>query len=339
MRSIVYERYGEPNQVLKLQDVPNPPPPNEGEVLVRVLSRPVHPGDLIGVRGGYRSPRNIAGVPAGGARPGFEGYGIVEASGPGIDAAKGLTPGSRVAFFPAKWAWGEYVLAPAQFVTAVPNDVPDTIASQLHVNPLTAAMLVRAAENAKVKANDLIVLSAAGSAVARLAIGLALAKGFSVIGLVRSDRGVAAAQAMFPQATFMSTEAEDWPDRLQAAAQGRSVRAVLDPVGGQVARKLLDLLADGGAFIGYGDLSGEPIPVPPLAFPVRGLTMSGVSVGRWAVLPDGMRTKDVETAIGLAQSSPELFAVAAEYDLSDVLEAVTHAEQPGRTGSILLTSN
>ncbi|MBB4120157.1 zinc-binding dehydrogenase [Martelella radicis] len=322
--------------MLELLDGSHPPPPAQDEVLVRVLSRPVHPGDLIGVRGGYRPQGSSAIAPAGVGRPGFEGFGIVEALGAGH--SKGLALGSRVAFFPAKGAWGEQVLAPVQFVTPVPDGVSDAIASQLHVNPLTAAMLLRAASGSGLEASDLIVFSAAGSAVARLAIKLALGKGLSVVGLVRSNQGAESLQTMFPEAAILSTEAADWPDRLRAIAGKRPIRAVLDPVGGQMAGRLIDLLADGGAFIGYGDLSGEPIPVQPLVFPVRGLRMSGVSVGRWAGLSEAERTEDIKMALELAHRSPELFSVAAEYDLSAITEAVAHAEQPGRSGTVLLTS-
>jgi NADPH:quinone reductase-like Zn-dependent oxidoreductase len=338
MRSILYEHYGEPGEMLRLHDVPDLSAPSAGEVLIRVHSRPVHPGDLLGVRGRYRSPGNTADVAPGGARPGLEGAGVIEAVGPNVDASTGLTPGGRVAFFPAKGAWGDYVLAPAQFVTPVPDEVSDAVAGQLHVNPLTASMLARAVEDSGVHVGDLIGLSAAGSAVAKLAMTLALRKGLSVVGVVRTNAGKASLQSSFPEAAIVSTDDHDWRDRVRSAAAGKPVRAVLDPVGGPLASDLIALLADGGSFIGYGDLSGQPISIPPLSFPVRDLTMKGVSVGNWASLPEAVRTADIRTAIELARTVSDLFPIAAEYDLAQVTDAVVHAEQPGRTGSVLLTS-
>lgn len=188
MRSL-YENYGEPRDVLRLVDVPDLAAPGASEVLIRAHSRPIHPGDLRGVRGQYRAPGNTADVAPGGARPDFEGAGIIEAVGPNVDASTGLTPGTRVAFFPAKWAWSDYVLAPAQFVRAIPDEIPDAIAGQLHVNPLTASLLMRAVDEAGVKPGDLIVLSAAGSAVGKFAMTLALRKGVSVVGIVRTNAG------------------------------------------------------------------------------------------------------------------------------------------------------
>ena len=146
MRSIIYHRYGEPADVLQLTEAPNLPAPGKDEVLIRATSRPVHPGDLIGIRGFYRAPGNTS--PLDGARPGFEGAGVVEAVGAGIEPASGLLPGARVAFFPARWAWSDEVLSQARFVTPIPDDICDAFAAQLHVNPLTAAFLVRAVERA-----------------------------------------------------------------------------------------------------------------------------------------------------------------------------------------------
>ena len=87
-----------------------------------------------------------------------------------------------------------------------------------------------------------------------------------------------------------------------------------------------------------GDLSGEHISILPLSLPVRGLSMKGVSVGGWGSLPEAVRTTDIATAIELARTASHLFPVAAVYDLAQVTDAVAHAERPGRTGAVLLTS-
>ena len=78
MRAVVFDRCGEPADVLQLRDIPVPEP-GPGQVRVRMLMCPVNPSDLMGVRGTH-----------GGALPklpgiaGREGVGIVEAAGPGL---------------------------------------------------------------------------------------------------------------------------------------------------------------------------------------------------------------------------------------------------------------
>jgi NADPH:quinone reductase-like Zn-dependent oxidoreductase len=136
----------------------------------------------------------------------------------------------------------------------------------------------------------------------------------------------------------VTTEDHDWRDRIRAAAEGKPIRAILDPVGGDLASNLIALLADGGSFIGYGDMSGQTISIPPLSLPERDLTIKGVSVGRWAGLPAAVRSADIKTSIDLASTAAGLFPIAAEYDLSHIADAIVHAEQSGRTGAVVLTS-
>ena len=52
MKAVVFERFGEPSEVLKVQDVPEPQP-GPGEVRVRMIATPVNPSDLLVVRGRY----------------------------------------------------------------------------------------------------------------------------------------------------------------------------------------------------------------------------------------------------------------------------------------------
>ncbi|NGZ88142.1 alcohol dehydrogenase catalytic domain-containing protein [Duganella aceris] len=336
MRSVIYHQYGEPAEVLQLTEAPDLRQPDAGEVLIRVLSRPVHPGDLLGIRGRYRAPGNLTPVGPDGARPGFEGMGVVESIGAGVDPVRNLKRGTRVAFFPARWAWSEHVLAQAQFVTPVPNDMPDVAAAQLHVSPLTAVLLARAVQASGALPGDVIALSAAGGLVARLTAKLLLTQGYQPVGIVRSQQSIAALSAQLPDMPFISTEQANWGKHLGALTQGRPVRVALDPVGGRIAGTLAGLLADGGALVSYGDLSGQPLSLPALSFSARGISIHGVSVGRWAGLPPEARAADIATAIELTRTMRQAFHAAAEYPLEDVASAVRHAERAGKVGAVLL---
>ncbi|CAB3765232.1 hypothetical protein LMG29739_04531 [Paraburkholderia solisilvae] len=340
MRTILYRSYGEPADVLEVADVPDLAAPAANEVLIRVMSRPVHPGDLLGVEGRYRAPGDTANVAPQGNRPGFEGMGIIEEIGSAVEPSAGLSVGLRVAFFPGRWAWGERVVVPASFVTPVPADVPDDIAAQLHVNPLTAAMLVRAAEAAGLTTDDagVAVVTAAASSVARFVTALARERGLAVIGLVRSNESVKELNTSPSGMPVISTAEPGWQDRVRDAAKGRPIRAVLDCVGGELASNLLVMLDSGGTFISYGDLTAEPLRATALSFSVRNLRIHGVSIGRWANLPNDIRDQDLRTAISLAQHEPALFRVAASYELTDVARAVRHSKQAGKNGAVLLTS-
>lgn len=339
MRTVVYRSYGKPADVLQVVETADPPAPAAGEVAIRVLSRPVHPGDLLGVEGRYRGPGDKSDVAHGGARPGFEGMGIVEALGASVEP-ESLKVGSRVAFFPVPGAWGERVNAPAAFVAPVPDDLADDIASQLHVNPLTAGLLLRAAQAAGVSADGdgTIVITAAAGAVPRLVTALAQRTGLPVLNLVRRSESIPELQALHHDVAVVATDHPDWQDQLRIAAGKRSIRVVLDPVGGDLASQMLELLAPGGTLVSFGDLSAQPIRVPQLSLPSRDIRLHGVSVGRWAALPAAVRSADIHAALDIARGRPELFSVAARYDLAEIRTAVAHAQQAAKQGTVLLTS-
>lgn len=332
MRAAVYFKHGKPEDVLQAVDVEDPKHPVHNEVLIRVLLRPVHHGDLLGVAGRYQPG---AALPKEGVRVGFEGYGIVEEAGSGVD----LKPGTRVAFFPGRGAWGEKVIVSAEYVTEIPDNVSDEAAAQLHVNPLTTALLLRAVETSGAKpGRDVVVLTAAGSAVARLVIGLLLDRGFDVVGVVRREAGVNELNVVFPDLPVVSTDKPGWQDKVVAAADGHPIGVVLDPVGGETASAAVGLLAQGGSLVSYGDLSGQPISVPALYFSTRDIRMSGVTVGRWAGLPVEVRNADLKLALEFAASKPELFQVEQTFDLADVGKAAALVEKPGKSGTVLIAS-
>jgi NADPH:quinone reductase-like Zn-dependent oxidoreductase len=337
MRIVQYHAYGVPEQVLRVNRMAPPPTPEPGQVLVRVVARPVHPGDLLGVEGRYSG--NGAGTPVatGAASPGFEGMGVIETVGGGEAAAR-LAPGMRVAFFPAGGAWGELVVVPEQFVTVLPEQVSDAAGAQLHVNPLTAQMLLRAAIQAGAGAQGVMVLTAAGSAVAKLLAVLALDAGLPVIGLVRSSSGATELATLLPALPVVATDDPQWRRALEQALDGRPLRVVADAVGGALPSELFECLAPGGALVMYGDMTGEALRIPALLLPVRDLRIEGVSVGRWAGLAADQRRQDLERALDLALRHPDLFAAAASYDLDEVGIAVAHATRARKAGAVLLTS-
>src|SRR5437868_3067014 len=120
MKALVFGRFGEPSEVLQLQDVPLPEV-GPGQVRVRMLASPVNPSDLMTVRGQYgRRPP----LPA---TPGFEGVGVVDAAGPGLmRLIRGLSPGRRVAVLNGTGGnWQQFVVLPARQVVPLPADIPD----------------------------------------------------------------------------------------------------------------------------------------------------------------------------------------------------------------------
>ncbi|MFF8670181.1 zinc-binding dehydrogenase [Streptomyces sp. NPDC015242] len=332
MRTVVHTRQGDPAQVLTLREEPECPRPGPGQVLVRLLVRPVHPGDLAGVEGMPGFPDDQPEV----RTPGVEGMGVVESVGPDVRA---LRPGRRVAVFPAPGTWADYVVVAEHLAVPVPDGISDETAALMLVNPLTLRMLYRAVDSALGGEEGAVLQTAAGSSVGRLVSAGAIRHGLPLINLVRSAAGAQRMRELHPTLPTIATCDDDWREQVRHHAGDRGVRVVLDCVGGAMTRDLAELLAEGGTLISYGQLGTGTTPLERLPLIGRALTVRGVSVLHWPSRTPEERAQDVAFALDLARNTPDLLEVAATYDLADFRAAVEHARRPAKTGTVLLTTS
>ncbi|MEU0301813.1 zinc-binding dehydrogenase [Streptomyces sp. NPDC006175] len=331
MRTVEYTRQGEAAQVLTLREDARRPTPGSGEVLVRMLVRPVHPGDLIGVEGLPGQPEQQSGA----RTPGVEGMGVVTNVGTDV---RTLRPGQRVAVFPAPGTWSDFVVVPADLAVPVPDGVSDETAALMLVNPLTLCMLYRAMEKALRGQTGPVLQTAAGSSIGRLVSAAAVRHDLRLINLVRSTAGAEKMRKSYPSQPTIATCDDDWREQARRHAGERGVQVVLDCVGGAMTQDLAELLADGGTLISYGHLSSGTTSWEALPLIARELTVRGVSILHWMSRTPRERAEDVAFARDLAQNTPDLLDVAACYDLADFKAAIEHARRPAKSGTVLLTT-
>jgi len=337
MKAIVATRFGEPTEVLELKTLPDPQPPDSGEVVVRVTKRQLHPGNLAMIRGKFNIP-----LPLGGLVPGGDGVGVVEAVGAGVDPAQSVKRGARVIFNPSPGAWAERLKTRAELVTPIPDDLPDAIAAQLLPNTVIALLLLRAAQRAVPDAGHEIpiLITAAGSAVARILIVAARRRGLKIVGAVRSAGGAKVLSARFPNMTVVSTADSDWVGEVRRAAGEQPLQIIMDAVGGAMVGHLAGLLGGNGALLLYGGLAPEPITFPSIGLAHHEIMFKGVSSSRWLQNTSAeQRREDVAEAIEIGRATPEQFDVEAEYDLGRFADAIKHIERTGRNGAVLISSD
>ena len=323
MRSLIFNRFGDPTEVLALEEVPTPQP-GPSQVRVRLGARSINPSDVLTVRGQYgRRPK----LPA---TPGYEGAGTIDAVGPDVTLWK---VGQRVIPLGVEGTWQESVIASESAVMATPEGLPDNIACQLLANPLTAFLLFDLLD---ARAGDWVVQTAAGSTLGQLMIQLAKLRGINLINVIRSRRGVDPLRAAGAE-HIVVTEDEDMAARFAEIAGRMPIVKAVDAVAGETGARLANALGYGATLVVYGALSMQPIPLDAGRLIFRNLTVKGFWLTDWfRTATQESRTQTLGEVGKLLASGQLAPPVEAEYDLADAHAAIAHSERPGRTGKIVL---
>jgi NADPH:quinone reductase len=327
MKAVVFERFGPPEEVLQVRDVPAPRDPGPGEVRVRMLASPINPSDILYIRGVYAKPPSMP------ATPGFEGVGIVEAIGSGLLARR--VRGKRVSVLHGGTGnWQEQVVVPARQAIPVPADLPDEQAAAFFVNPASAVVMTQYV--LRVPSGAWLLQSAAGSALGRMVIRLGKHNSFRTINVVRRREQAEELLRAGGDAAICTAD-ESVADRVMQITGGEGAPFAIDAVGGATGTALLQSLAPGGRMLVYGTLADEPIQIDPRVLMVGQKRIEGFWLSQWAP------RQGVLTMLGLIRRIGKLFRagvvtseIGAIFPLDEVQTAVKQAVLPGRQGKVLL---
>jgi NADPH:quinone reductase-like Zn-dependent oxidoreductase len=176
MKAVRFHEYGDAD-VLRYEDV-EVPTPGAGEVLVRVAASAFNPVDA-NIRAGFMQGPLPVTLPH---TPNYDVAGTVEALGEGVD---GVDVGDAVvAFLPmtADGAAAEYVVAPAEALTAAPTSIALEDAAALPSVALTAQQALF--ELGELQAGQRVLVNGAGGSVGAYAVQLAKQAGAHVVATV-----------------------------------------------------------------------------------------------------------------------------------------------------------
>ena len=339
-RALVHDRYGVPADVLRIVQQPvDGLPIGDDEVLITVTKFPIHRGDLHMIRGDSNGGPSSPIDPQKLRGPGFEGVGTVLKLGSGAERAGTVKLGQRVAFFSGgARAWATHSVVPLSSVVPVPTSVSDEVAAQLLINFITASVVLNAAQNSlpdTCESPIFALQTAAGSSVNRLITQVALDRGVKPVLLVRSTQGAVALRAKQPGVPVIATEENDWKVQVKNVVGGKPLLVAMDAVGGELINDLFDVLSLGATIVSYGWL-GEGVPDLSIMAPCE-LTITGVTMGSWAKNSAEQRAADIQIALKLAGSHPELFEVSADYPFSEFKAAIEHVTKPSKGGTVLIS--
>ncbi|MFL6332611.1 MAG: zinc-dependent alcohol dehydrogenase family protein [Pyrinomonadaceae bacterium] len=324
MQSVRFHEFGDPAEVLRVEDVPRPEP-GAGQVLVRMRARSINPSDLLTVRGLYGS------LPVPPATPGLEGMGEVAELGDGITH---LRAGQRVIPLGVAGTWQEFVVAPAAQLIPVPDAVSDQAAAQFVVNPLTAWIMT--VEELALQPGEWLLQTAAGSTLGRVVLQIAKQRGFKTINVVRRREQAEELKALGAD-EVICTDEEEIPERVRQITGEEGLRKAIDAVGGETGAAVVNALGRGGVLLVYGLLSGKPMPLDGGRMIFTSSTVRGFWLGDWMRTAPPERQQAVTGEMLRSMASNEIAPpVEAEYPLAEVLAAVAHSERPGRSGKVLL---
>lgn len=265
MRALVLDRYGPPEHVLRLEQVPRPQP-RSGEVLVRVHAASLNSWDwdlLAGtsmgrVMGPFRPPFKILGADI---------AGTVEAVGGEVS---GFKVGDRVFGDLSGGRWGglaDYVAAPAKALAHMPQGLSFTDAAAL---PQAGGLALQAVRKfPQLSSEHVVLINGAGGGVGTIAIDLVKPTSARIVAVDSASKGPALLQKGAD--SFIDYRSQDYTQALSA------YDLIIDMVANRPVSHYRRCLKPGGKLVVIGGTFRALIPVA-LSSLMRGSKSIGVLV-------------------------------------------------------------
>ena len=206
----------------------------------------------------------------------------------------------------------------------------------LRINPPTALLMLT--DIVDLKPGDWVIQNVANSAVGRLVIRLAQARGLRTVNVVRRDSLFAELQALGADAC--AVDGPDLAETVKAKTSGVPIRLALDAVSGRATSRLSSCLTEGGVVCNYGSMSGEDPVMSRGALSAGVLTLVGFTLGRALARRSLAEVRAIYTDLGEQILKGALSApVERVYPIEEIKAALTHAQRGERSGKILVAPN
>src|SRR5467141_296705 len=326
MKRVEITSYGVPEHVAHCVEAPDVGTPAAGEVTFEVLATPINPADVMFCAGGYRLKPPLP------ATPGAECVGRVLAIGDGVSH---VAPGDLVINLQRE-NWAQRRRVKGDDVIAVPPGLELRQAAMLRINPPTALLLLT--DIVDLKPGDWMIQNVANSAVGRLVIRLARARGVKTMNVVRRESLFNELKALGADACVV--DGPDLADAVKAQTGGAPIRLGLDAVSGRATARLSSCLAEGGIVCNYGSMSGEDPVMSRSALIGGGQTLVGFILGRGLATRSLAQIRAIYADLGEQIVKGILSApVETVYPIDEIKAALAHAQRGERSGKILVAPN
>ena len=266
MRAWRVHTYGDPLDVLRLDEVPVPAP-EAGELLVRVEGIPLNLNDLERINGGNMMVR-----PELPYSPGMEVLGVVEAAGEGAESFVGRRVAATTKM--AIGGYAELAVCPAVAAFDMPPEVPMPDAAALFF-PFHLAW-IGLFDRAELLAGETVLIHAAAGGSGSAAVQLATDAGARVIATAGSEAKLELCRQLGADVTIDYTTT-DIAEVVLAETGGRGVDVVFDNVGQAVWDASFKSLAYNGRYVMMGFASNKEVADEPFVVP-RSVALSNAKL-------------------------------------------------------------
>ncbi len=324
MAAVIHEK-GAPD-VFRWEEV-EVPAPGAGEVRLRNSAVGVNYVDTYHRRG-MPHPWPVPPLPV---ILGFEGVGVVQETGPGVDE---FQEGDRVCYaMPPHGAYSQERVYPADKLIKVPDGIDDKTVAAMMLKGLTAQYLLR--RTYRVQPGDTILVHAAAGGMGQILCQWGRHLGATVVGTASSDEkaGIAAAAGCHHPVVYTR---DDFQAKVMEVTGGEGCAVVYESIGKDTFRQSIDSLRPMGMLASYGHASGAPDPVDVIELGAKG----SLFVTRPAIMHYMAKREDMLASAAelfeVVKSGAVKIAVNQVYPLKEAAEAHRAIEERRTTGSTVL---
>ncbi|XP_065226395.1 enoyl-[acyl-carrier-protein] reductase, mitochondrial-like isoform X2 [Planococcus citri] len=269
---LVFEGYGDPLKVLKLQNE-TLPPVQKNEVLVKFHIAPVNPADINLIQGVYPVPVQFPAV------GGTEGVGEILEVGDEVEA---LQPGDKVIpNIEGFGIWRNYGVYKSDLLYKVPKHVNNIELAGIASNPCTAYRMLK--DFVTLNPGDSVIQNGGNSACGQNVIQLCRILNYTSISIVRNRTEIDELKSYLKSlgANYVFTEDEIRSVTLFKDKKVPEPKLGLNCVGGRSVREMVRHMSNQSVLVTYGGMSREPVTIPTSSFIFKNISLRGYWMTRW----------------------------------------------------------